>query len=117
MRFYVGSDTAVPSGTHQVRFEFAYEGGGLAKGGDVTIYIDGTKVGDGHVNATVPMIYSGDETCDVGSDTGTPVSEDYTGQGSRFSGTVNWVRLDIGDDNHDHLISAEQLMRVATAIQ
>ena len=58
--------------------EFAYDGGGLAKGGTATLFIDGDKVGDGRIDATVPMIYSGDETCDVGSDTGTTVSEDYT---------------------------------------
>ena len=63
------------------------------------------------------MIYSGDETCDVGVDTGTPVSEDYTETTSRFSGEVHWVQLDIGDDSHDHLISPEELMKVATAIQ
>ena len=31
-----------PAGNHQVRMEFAYDGGGLAKGGDVTLYYDGT---------------------------------------------------------------------------
>jgi arylsulfatase len=63
------------------------------------------------------MIYSADETCDLGSDTGTPVSEDYTSESSHFTGTVKWVELQIGDDSHDHLITAEELMRVATAIQ
>ncbi|MGP0030300.1 MAG: arylsulfatase [Acidimicrobiales bacterium] len=116
-RFYVAGTDAVPSGTHQVRMEFAYDGGGLAKGGDVSLYIDGTAVGAGRIDATVPMIYSADETCDVGRDTGTAVSEDYTGPTSTFSGTVNWVKLDIGDDSHDHLIAPEDLMRVATAIQ
>ena len=117
MRFYVEGTESVPAGAHQVRMEFAYDGGGLAKGGAVTLYIDGKPIGDGHINATVPMIYSGDETCDVGCDTGTPVSEDYTSQNSRFTGTVRWVQLDIGDDSHDHLITPEELMRVATAIQ
>jgi hypothetical protein len=117
MRFYAEGTETVPAGKHQVRMEFAYDGGGLAKGGVATLFIDGTKVGDGRIDATVPMIYSGDETCDVGIDTGTPVSEDYTSASSRFSGTVNWVQLDIGDDDHDHLISASDLMRVATAIQ
>jgi len=32
---------------HQVRMEFAYDGGGLAKGGIVTLYIDGQKTGEG----------------------------------------------------------------------
>jgi len=117
MRFYVEGSDPVPPGTHQVRMEFAYDGGGLAKGGAVSLYIDGKPTGDGRINATVPMIYSGDETCDVGCDTGTPVSEDYTSDNSRLTGTVNWVQLDIGDDSHDHLVTAEELMRVATAIQ
>ena len=117
MRFYVAGDSEVSPGTHQVRMEFAYDGGGLAKGGTASLFIDGKAVGEGRINATVPMIYSGDETCDIGSDTGTPVSEDYAGDSSRFSGTVNWVELQIGDDSHDHLISPEELMRVATSIQ
>ena len=117
MRFYVEGTDVVPAGTHQVRMEFAYDGGGLAKGGTASLFIDGKPAGEGRINATVPMIYSGDETCDVGSDTGTPVSEDYSGESSRFTGKVNWVELQIGDDSHDHLISPEELMRVATAIQ
>jgi arylsulfatase len=97
--------------------EFAYDGGGLAKGGDASLFVDGKKVGEGRINATVPMIYSADETCDVGCDTGTPVSEDYASATSKFTGTVNWVELSAGADNHDHLISPEELMRVATTIQ
>jgi arylsulfatase len=92
-------------------------GGGLAKGGLATLFIDGGQVGEGRIDATVPMIYSGDETCDVGHDSGTPVSEDYTSAASAFTGTVHWVQLNAGDDDHDHLISPEDLMRVATSIQ
>jgi arylsulfatase A-like enzyme len=111
-----GSDS-VPSGTHQVRVEFAYDGGGLAKGGLATIYVDGKKTGEGRIDATIPMVYSADETCDVGSDTGTSVSDDYAPEDSRFTGTVDWVQLDIGDDDHSHLITPEERLRVATAIQ
>ena len=117
MRFYVEGTTAVPSGRHQVRMEFDYDGGGLAKGGAVSLFIDGNQTGEGRVDATVPMIYSGDETCDLGSDIGTPVSEDYTSASSQFTGIVNWVKLDVGEDDHDHLISPEDRMRVATTIQ
>jgi arylsulfatase A-like enzyme len=117
LRFYVEAESNVPAGEHQVRMEFAYDGGGLAKGGAVTLYIDGEKVGEGRVEATVPMIYSGDETCDVGYDSGTPVSEDYASENSRFNGTVRWVQLDAGLDSHDHLITPEERLRVATAIQ
>jgi arylsulfatase A-like enzyme len=114
---YVEADSAVPAGEHQVRMEFAYAGGGLGKGGDVTLYVDGEQVGGGAIGATVPMIYSADETCDIGYDTGTPVSEDYTVATARFTGKVKWVQLDQGDDSHDHLITAADRLRVANAIQ
>ena len=52
--------------------EFAYDGGGLAKGGDVTLYYDGDAVGTGRVEATQPMIFSADETTDIGYESGTP---------------------------------------------
>jgi arylsulfatase len=57
--------------------EFAYDGGGLGKGGTVTLYVEGDKVGEGRVEGTVPMIFSADETADIGSDTASPVSDDY----------------------------------------
>ena len=116
-RFKVYGDTAVPSGVHQVRMEFAYDGGGLAKGGTITLFVDGNKAGDGRAAATVPMMYSADETCDLGIDNGSNVSDDYTPQTSRFTGVVNYVQLDVGDDNHDHLISPEDRLKVAMARQ
>jgi arylsulfatase len=115
-RYYAEATEAVPGGTHQVRMEFSYDGGGLAKGGTANLFIDGKEVGSGRIGATVPMIYSADETLDVGLDTGTPVSEDYKAE-VRFSGKVNWVELQAGDDSQDHLITAKERMRVATAIQ
>ena len=113
------SDTAVPAGEHQVRMEFAYDGGGLAKGGDVALYLDGERCGEGRVEGTVPMIFSGDETCDLGSDTGSPVSDDYTSETSRFTGTVKWVQLDIAEaaEDLDHLITPEERLKVAMAKQ
>ena len=45
-QFYAESAAALPSGEHQVRMEFAYAGGGLGKGGTVTLYVDGKKVGE-----------------------------------------------------------------------
>ena len=58
--------------------EFAYDGGGLAKGGDVTLFYDGEPVGTGRVGATQPMIFSADETTDIGYESGTTVTPDYT---------------------------------------
>ena len=113
------ADAAIPAGTHQARMEFAYDGGGLAKGGAVTLYLDGDKVGEGRVEATVPLIFSGDETADVGKDTASPVSDDYAGEGSVFTGIVNWVQIDLGEDaeDADHLITPEERLKVAMARQ
>jgi arylsulfatase len=118
-RFKVEGDAAIPPGEHQVRMEFAYDGGGLAKGGAVTLYLDGAEVGEGRVEGTVPMIFSGDETADVGRDTASPVSDDYAGEESVFTGTVNWVQIDLGEDaeDADHLITPDERLRVAMARQ
>ena len=66
--------------------EFKYDGGGLAKGGTVSLFVDGKKDGEGRVEQTVPMLFSADETCDVGKETGSPVSPDYGPPGNEFSG-------------------------------
>jgi arylsulfatase A-like enzyme len=115
--FTTAADTSIPAGTHQVRMEFGYDGGGLAKGGDVTLYYDGKPVGTGRVENTQPMIFSADETTDIGQETGTTVTPDYTAQGSRFNGKINWVQIDLGADDHDHFIDPEERLRIAMARQ
>ena len=115
--FPVEAAEPIPQGKHQVRMEFAYDGGGLAKGGNVTLYYDGQSVGTGRVEATHPMIFSADETTDIGYESGTPVSPDYTAHSSKFTGKIHWVQLDVGKDNHDHLITPEERLRVAMARQ
>ncbi|MGR0318897.1 sulfatase-like hydrolase/transferase [Agromyces sp. ZXT2-3] len=115
--FATTADRPVPSGVHQVRMEFAYDGGGLAKGGDVTLYYDGEAAGTGRVGATQPMIFSADETTDVGYESGTTVSPDYTVSTSRFRGRINWVQIDAGDDSHDHFIDPDERLRIAMARQ
>jgi arylsulfatase len=97
--------------------EFKYDGGGLAKGGDVVLYYDGKKVGAGRVDATVPMAFSGDETCDIGHDTGTNVSPDYSTETSEFNGKIRLVQIDLGADSHEHLITPEDRHRVVMARQ
>jgi arylsulfatase A-like enzyme len=77
MRFTVASATPVPPGKATIRYEFAYDGGGLGKGGVGTIFVDGRKVAEGRIERTQPMIFSADEGADVGEDGETPVVEDY----------------------------------------
>jgi hypothetical protein len=115
--FNTEASQPIPAGKHQVRMEFAYDGGGLAKGGNVILYYDGKKVGEGRIDRTVPMGFSADETTDVGRDTGTPVSSDYTRHTSVFNGKVNWVQIDLGTDDHDKFISPEDRMSLAMTRQ
>jgi arylsulfatase len=115
----VTATTPLPAGTHQVRMEFAYDGGGLGKGAGVTLYVDGRKVGDGRVARTHAFLFSMDETMDVGCDVGEPVSPDYGPRDNAFSGKVNWVRIDIdaAAADADHLIAPEERFKIAMARQ
>jgi arylsulfatase A-like enzyme len=117
--FYVEGATAIPAGEHQVRMEFAYAGGGLGKGGKVTLYTDGKKVGEGVIPMTQAIVFSADDGCDVGEDTGAPVSPDYGPKGNAFNGRVKGVQLSIIDapENADHLVDPEDAIRVAMARQ
>ena len=108
------------AGDHQIRMEFAYDGGGLGKGGDVTLVRRRRRrSAQGRVEATVPMVFSGDETTDVGSDTGTGVSPDYPTTDNEFTGRIHWVQIDIDEnaEDLDHLITAEERFRIAMARQ
>jgi hypothetical protein len=118
-QFMVESADRIPTGDHQVRMEFAYAGSGLGKGGKATLYIDGKKVGEGDIEATLAMVFSADDGCDVGEDSGAPVSPDYGPQGNAFNGTVKGVQLAIADaaENADHLVKPEDAIRVAMARQ
>jgi arylsulfatase A-like enzyme len=118
-RFKVYGENPIHPGEHQVRVEFAYDGGGLGKGGTVTLYVDGEHVGDGRVEGTVPMLFSADETTDVGSDSATPVSDDYGPKGSAFTGQIRWVQLDVDEaaEDVDHLIAPEERLRIAMTRQ
>ena len=116
---YAESSSPLPPGEHQVRMEFAYAGGGLGKGGTMTLFVDGKKVGAGNVARTAPMAFSADDGCDVGMDTGAPVTPDYGSRGNEFNGVVKGVQLAIADDAEslDHLVSPEEAIRIAMARQ
>jgi arylsulfatase A-like enzyme len=118
-RFYIGADSPLPAGTHQARMEFAYDGGGLGKGGTVTLYVDGRKVGEGRVERTHPFCFSMDETTDIGGDMGAPVSEEYGPRGNEFNGKVKWVQIDIdaAAADVDHMVKPEERFMVAMAKQ
>jgi arylsulfatase len=118
-QFYAESSGPLTPGDHQVRMEFSYDGGGLGKGGTAALFVDGKKVGEGKVAATAAIVFSADDGCDVGVDTGSPVSPDYGATGNEFTGVIKGVQLAIAEDavSLDHLVSPEDALRIAMARQ
>jgi arylsulfatase len=94
-RFTVAATEAVPAGKANITMEFKYDGGGLGKGGEATLLVDGKKVADGRIGHTQAMIFSADETADVGQDDATPVSEDYPEHGNEFTGTIRQIKVSV----------------------
>jgi arylsulfatase len=98
--------------------EFEYAGGGLGKGGTARLFIDGEQVGEGAIAATAAMIFSADDTCDVGREDGSLVADDYPVPNA-FTGEVNWVEIDVDEAavDADHKLDPDELLRVAIARQ
>jgi arylsulfatase len=115
-RYYVEAQQPLPAGKHQVRAEFAYDGGGLGKGGTVSLYVDGSKVGEGRVEKTQAFIFSADETMDVGYEAGSPVTDDYPADNA-FTGRVDWVDVAVGQEDYDHFIDPQEYLKIAMVKQ
>jgi arylsulfatase len=115
--FFAEGATVLSPGDHQVRMEFAYDGGGLGKGGKATLYVDGKQDGEGVVGATLAMIFSADDGCDVGKDGGSAVSPDYPAGDNAFNGKIKGVMLSIAEDDGKHVIDPADAIRMAMARQ
>ena len=91
----------------------------MGKGGTVTLYTDGQKVGEGAVEATLPIVFSADDGCDVGRDSGAAVSPDYPAGNNAFNGRVRGVQLAIAEaaQADGHVVSPEEALGVAMARQ
>ena len=115
--FVTDAKQAVPAGEHQVRAEFAYAGGGFAKGGDVTLYYDGEQVGEGKILDTQPMAFSATEGLEIGRELGTTVLPRSRPEATVFGGEIKWVELSVGEDDHGHLIEPEDRLQLLMSQQ
>lgn len=98
-RFTVASTSAIPTGDATILLDFVYDGGGLGKGGKATLSVNGKAVAEGRIEKTQPLIFSADETADVGLDNQTPVAEGI-GIGreeTRFTGKIHKITLAVKD--------------------
>jgi len=115
--FYVETQDSLIPGRHQVRMEFQYDGQGLGKGGVVSLYVDGQEKGKGRVEHTHAGIFSADSSAMVGNKLGAPICPDFTVTDNRFTGHVDWVRIELAPIEGVHEISQEERIRIAMSIQ
>lgn len=116
-RFHVYATHPLPEGTHLVRMEFAYDGGGVAKGGIATLFVDDVQVGQGRVGRTQPLPFASDEPLEIGRDDGSAVTPDYSVH--QFTGEVAWVEIVIpeGAVDHDADITSEERLHAAMVVE
>jgi len=94
-RFVVESDSALEQGLQEVEFRFEYDGGGIGKGGSISIFSNGTLLAQGRVERTISIPAGLGETMDTGRDTGVPVTRTAAAQ-SVFEGELHEVRVRTG---------------------
>jgi arylsulfatase len=111
-RYTVAANQALPAGKATIRFEFAYDGGGLGKGGLGTLFVNGKKVATGRIEKTQYAVFSADEGADVGADEGTPVTEVYKVP-FKFTGKIAKVTIELKEEKRADTHDAEQARRAA----
>jgi arylsulfatase A-like enzyme len=117
-RYTVAAKQALPPGKATIRFEFAYDGGGLGKGGMGTLHVNGKKVATGRIEKTQFAIFSVDDAADVGADEGTPVTEAYKVP-FKYTGKIAKVTIELKDVKaaaHDRADEARKVAGVKKAL-
>ena len=95
-QFTVAAKQPLAPGKTTLRFEFAYDAGGVGKGGKATLSVNGKGAATGRVEMTQCCIYSVDEGVDVGADEGTPVTPSYKVP-AEFSGAIDSVTIELAE--------------------
>lgn len=97
--YTIEAPKAISGENAKIKLEFEYDGGGTGKGGIAKLYVDGSLAAEGRVEKTVPAVFSGDETADVGRDDATQVADKVfeNAEDSEFTGYVNKVTISIPD--------------------
>jgi len=117
-RYSVAATQALPPGKATIRYEFAYDGGGLGKGGKGTLFVNGKPVATGRIERTQCCFYSADEGTDVGADEGTPVTEAYKPP-FKFTGKIATIAVELKDvkaAEHDQHEEAQKVARLKKSL-
>jgi hypothetical protein len=111
-RYTIAAKHELPPGHVTVRFEFAYDGGGVGKGGAGTLFVNGKNVATGRIEHTQCCGFSADEGADVGVDEGTPVTEAYKVP-FKFTGKIDQVTIELKETKKTDLDDAMQARKAA----
>lgn len=90
---FTGKDP-LPKGKATIVIDFAYGGGGMGKGGTISMTANGRKVAEGRLERTIPVQFSIGEGLDIGMDGGSPVDFTYT-LPFAFTGTIDKVTIEL----------------------
>jgi arylsulfatase len=110
-RYTLAARQALPAGKAVIRYDFAYDGGGVGKGGTGTLYVNGTNVATGRIDRTQCCGFSAEEGADVGADEGTPVTEAYKVP-FKFTGKIAKVTIELKEmktADHDDAAQANKV--------
>jgi arylsulfatase len=113
---HLSSDHEIPAGRHAVGLRYRYDGGATGAGGEATFLLDGSPIGGGRLERSVPMGWGVPDMLNVGIDRGSPVTERYAGRdGFPYTGRIETVTIRAGDDVVEP--GGEQQVRAAMATQ
>jgi arylsulfatase A-like enzyme len=84
----------LPKGKTRLVVDFAYDGGGMGKGGQITMSANGKKIADGRLDRTIPIQFSLGEGVDIGRDVGSPIDFTYK-LPFEFTGTIEKVTIEL----------------------
>ena len=96
------STEPIPTGDVMVRMQFDADRQQPMAGGTVSLYANGEKIGEGRMERTVAVRFSGYAGMDVGRDNGLPVDRAYAAKAPYpFTGTVKKVVFDLKPGSHE----------------
>jgi arylsulfatase len=101
-RYEQVSTEAIPTGHVIVRMQFDADRQERSAGGSVSLYANNEKIGEGRIEKTVAVRFSGYSGMDIGRDNGLVVDRAYADKAPyAFTGTVNKVVFDLKPGSHD----------------
>lgn len=96
--YRIQSESTIAPGSHRLSVEFAYDGGGMGKGGAIVLKDGDVVIGRGRLEKTLPLTFEVTEGLDIGQDHGTAAVPDYRQRMPfQFNGTINRVDFTLPD--------------------